>query len=92
MNGMNGIVFKFKEVKMALVMTIKPAMGNNINFPVELRFSTQFFEFINNQSDSDKEILEKGFHIEEFGKKSIIKCCFFREALIKLLRAYQLIS
>jgi hypothetical protein len=70
---------------MALTMTVQPLQGASAGFPAELRFSTQFLEFLCNQNDSDREILEKGFHIEEFGEKSIVKCCLLRDALRKLI-------
>ena len=71
--------------KMALTMTVGLAKGDAEGFPAELSFSTQFLEFLCNQSDSDREILEKGFHVEEFGEKSIVKCCLLRDALRKLI-------
>ena len=68
-----------------MTMTIQPSSGTGAGFPIELRFSTQFLEFLCSQSESDRKILEKGFHVEEFGEKSIVKCCLFRDALKKLI-------
>ena len=76
---------KILSTNMALTMTVQSSQGTSVGFPAELRFSTQFLEFLSNQSDSDREILEKGFHIEAFGEKSIVKCCMLREALRKLI-------
>ena len=70
---------------MALTMTVRLVKGDTEGFPAELRFSTQFLDFLCNQSDSDREILEKGFHVEEFGEKSIVKCSLLRDALRKLI-------